>query len=199
MIDIPGRDGSIDLTDALGVHFEDRFLYITLTDLDYKLSVGEAFARLQREIAGRRVKVILDKEPAYYFVGRVIEFSQPEVSGIAGTTTITIEIDPYRYSIYDADNPWLWDPFNFLTDMATDAGEYRVNGTLSLKINVGQNTITPTIEVSSDMTLELNGKSFELHTGVNRNFDIRLIGDQENTLIFRGNGTVVIDYSGGRF
>ena len=49
MIDIPGRDGSIDLTDALGVHFEDRFLYITLTDLDYKLSVGEAFARLQRE------------------------------------------------------------------------------------------------------------------------------------------------------
>ena len=199
-IQIPGRDGSIDLTEALGgVKFQDRILYITLTDLDYKYSVGEAFALLQRQIDGRKVKIILDKLPSYYYIGRVVSFSEPEVNGITGTTTISIEIEPYRYSIYGADEPWLWDPFNFLTDMAIDAGSFTVSGTLTKSIYVGMNDVTPTITVDSDMTLEFEGKSFELHRGTINNFDIRLKGNKENVLVFKGNGTVTIDYRGGRF
>lgn len=199
-IDIPGRDGSIDLTEALGsVRFENRYLTIVLTDLNYKLSVGEEFALLQREIDGRRVKVILDKMPSYYYTGRVISFSDVEQKGLTGTITITVEIEPYRYSIYDADNPWLWDPFNFLTDMAIDAGSFPVNGTTTRHIYVGMNDVTPTITVTSDMTLEFEGKTYELHTGTINNFDIRLKGNKENILVFKGNGTVTIDYMGGRF
>lgn len=199
-IDIPGRDGSIDLSEALGsVRFQDRYLYIVVTDVDYKLSVGEEFALLQREIDGKRVKVILDKMPSYYYLGRVTSFSDVEEDGLTGTTTITIQVKPYRYSIYSADDPWLWDPFNFLTDMAIDAGSFPVNGRTIRIINVGMNDVTPTITVSSDMTLEFEGKTYELHTGTINNFDIRLKGNKENVLVFTGNGTVTIDYMGGRF
>lgn len=199
-IEIPGRDGSIDLTEALGgVRFEDRYLYVELTDLNYKLSVGEAFAKLQRQIDGKRVKVILDKLPSYYFLGRVISFSDPEENGLAGTTTVTIRIEPYRYSIFDANDRWLWDPFNFLTDMAIDAGSYPVNGSLTKTINVGQNDVTPSITVSSDMTLEYEGRSYELKAGVIYSNLIELRGNENNILTFRGNGTVTIDYRGGRF
>lgn len=199
-IDIPGRDGSIDLTEALGgIRYEDRYLYIVLTDRNYKLSVGEAFAKLQRQIDGKRVKVILDKLPSYYFLGRVTSFSDPEEGTRTGTTTITVRIEPYRYSIYDADEPWLWDPFNFLTDMAIDAGSYPVNGTLRKTINVGQNDVTPSISVSSDMSMEYEGRSYELKAGVVYSNLIELKGNTDNILTFTGNGNVTIDYRGGRF
>ena len=199
-LDIPGRDGSIDLTEALGgVKYEDRYLYITLTDLNYKLSVGEKFALLERQIDGRRVKVILDKIPAFYFIGRVTSFSDPEIEGMVGTTTITVRIEPYRYSIYDSNNPWLWDPFNFLTDMAIEDGNYIVSGMLRKDIIVGQSNVIPTITVSSDMTLEFEGRTYELKPGVTYSNLIELVGNKENILIFRGNGTVKLDYRGGRF
>lgn len=199
-IDIPGRDGSIDLTEALGgVRFEDRYLYIELLDRDYKLSVGAAFTRLQRLIDGRRVKVILDKMPSYYYVGRVIEFSEPDEEGLTATSTVTVEIEPYRYSIYSADEPWLWDPFNFYTDMAIDAGSFKVSGTLRKVIYVGMNDVTPTITVDSAMTLEYEGKTYQLEPGATMNYDIRFRGNKENVLVIKGNGTITIDYRGGQF
>lgn len=201
-IEIPFRDGSLDLTAPFGedyVAYKDRFLYIPLVDLDYTLDVNAKFARLAQAILGKRKKVILDKDPTYYYIGRCISFSDVEVEGLMGTVTVTFEVEPYRYSIYGANDRWKWDPFNFLTDMAIDAGSYPVNGTLTKTIQVGESDVVPSITVDSDMTLEFEGKTYQLHKGTIRNYDIRLKGGKDNVLVFRGNGTVTIDYRGGRF
>ena len=201
-IEIPFRDGSLDLTAPFGedyVSYKDRYLYIPLTDLDYVRDVGAKFDRLARVIQGKRKKIILDKDPTYYYIGRCTNFSDVEVEGLTGTTTVTFRVDPYRYSIYGANDRWKWDPFNFLTDMAIDAGSYPVNGTLTKVIQVGENDVIPTITVDSDMTLEFEGKTYQLHSGTIRNYDIRLKGGKDNVLVFKGNGTVTIDYRGGRF
>lgn len=199
---IPFRDGTLDLTAPFGeeyVSYEDRFLYLTFTDLEYRQGFMSKFSRLAQSILGKRKKVILDKDPSYYYIGRCVEISDPETESDFGTSTVTFEVEPYRYSIYSADDPWLWDPFNFLTDMAIDAGSFTVNGTLTRIINVGENDVAPTITVDSEMTLEFEGKTYQLHPGTITNYDIWLKGNKQNILKFTGHGTVTIDYRGGRF
>ena len=201
-IEIPFRDGSLDLTAPFGedyVSYKDRYLYIPLTDLDYTRDVGAKFNRLAQAILGKRKKIILDKDPTYYYIGRCTGFSDVEVEGLMGTVTVTFQVEPYRYSIYGANDRWKWDPFNFLTDMAIDAGSYPVNGTLRKVIQVGESDVIPSITVDSEMTLEFEGKTYQLQPGTIRNYDIRLKGNKENILIFKGQGTVTIDYRGGRF
>lgn len=69
-IDIPGGDGSIDLTEAVGeVKFQNRECSFTFTVFPY-----EDFEEKKREISnllnGKRCKIVLDKDPDYYWDGR---------------------------------------------------------------------------------------------------------------------------------
>lgn len=201
-VDIPNRDGSLDLSAPYGeeyVTYKDRYLYITLTTLSYRQEFMMKFNRLARNILGKRKKIILDKDPGYYYTGRCTNFSEVEVAGDTATCTITFEVEPWRYSTQSAGEPWKWDPFNFYTDMALDMGSYEVNGTLTKTLNVGEKDVYPTITVTSDMTLEFDGKTFQLRQGTTTNYDIRLKANVSNVLIFKGHGRVTIDYKGGTF
>ena len=69
-VDIPGGDGTIDLTETFGkVRYKDRecdFTFTVLPQYD--------FEEKKREVAnllnGKRFKITLDKDPDYYWVGR---------------------------------------------------------------------------------------------------------------------------------
>lgn len=201
-IEIPFRDGALDMTAPFGedfVSYKDRYLDLTFTDNEYRQGFMSKFSRLAQFILGKKRKIILDKDPSYYYIGRCTKISDPTRSVDFGTATVTFEVEPYKYSIYSANDPWLWDPFNFLTDMAIDAGSFVVNGSLTKVISVGGADVAPTITVDSEMTLEFEGKTYQLFPGTVTNYDIYLKGDKENVLVFKGNGTVTIDYRGGRF
>lgn len=69
-VDIPGGNGSADLTEALGeVKFKDRDCKFTFTVFPY-----EDFEEKKRVISnllnGKRCKITLDKDPHYYWIGR---------------------------------------------------------------------------------------------------------------------------------
>lgn len=201
-IEIPFRNGSLDLTAPYGeenITFRDRFLYLTFTDIKYKENYRLRFSEFARHILGKRKEIILDKDPAYYYVGRCISLDDPEEEGEFYTAVATFEIEPYRYANCSAESPWLWDPFCFIDGMAIDTGSYIVNGVLTKIIYTGINDAIPEITVDSEMTVEFEGKEYTLNQGVNKNYDIRLRGNAKNVLIFKGNGSVKIDYKGGRF
>lgn len=69
-VDIPGADGSVDLTEALGgVKFKDRACTFTFTVFPY-----DDFEEKKREVSnllnGKRCKIVVDKDPDYYWIGR---------------------------------------------------------------------------------------------------------------------------------
>ena len=68
-VDIPGRDGALDLSEAFGlVRYADRTIPLTLyarAPFDTLLS---AFAA---DVHGRRMNVIFDRDPAYYYDARI--------------------------------------------------------------------------------------------------------------------------------
>lgn len=69
-VDIPGGDGSVDLTEALGeIRYKDRACTFPFTVFPH-----EDFEEKKRIVSnllnGRRFKIRLDKDPNYYWVGR---------------------------------------------------------------------------------------------------------------------------------
>ena len=96
-VEVPGRDGALDFTEALDglVHYKNR----TVTMEMQCFAEDEDYAALESKcrglLHGRRMPIRFDSDPGYYFLGRLsVDWaSGPNID----TATITAECDPYRY------------------------------------------------------------------------------------------------------
>ncbi len=68
-VDIPGRDGALDLSEAFGtVRYADRIIPLTLYARAPFDSLVSAFAA---DVHGRRMNVIFDRDPTFYYDARI--------------------------------------------------------------------------------------------------------------------------------
>lgn len=69
-VDIPGGDGTVDLTEIFGkVTYKDReceFIFTMLPQYDFE----EKKREISNLLNGKRFKITVDKDPDYYWVGR---------------------------------------------------------------------------------------------------------------------------------
>ena len=68
-VEIPGRDGALDLSEAFGtVRYADRIIPLTLYARAPFDALISAFAA---DVHGRRMNVIFDRDPTYYYDARI--------------------------------------------------------------------------------------------------------------------------------
>lgn len=132
VIDIPGSDGVLDLTNALSkyTNFSNRtgsIDFIVVNDFYYPVDDERQWYAVYSDILnylhGQKMKMILEDDLQYYYEGR---FSVNEWKSDKNFSRITIDYDvgPYKWNIFSSTDDWLWDPFNFETSLIpTD--EYR--------------------------------------------------------------------------
>lgn len=195
--DVPGADGSLDLSTAIAgrIIYERRVITLNF-GCGYPMDKWpEVFSEILRNFHGREGKLIFDDDPMYYYAGRmtVSEYSRART---LGTFTISVNADPYKYELTASDEDWLWDSFSFEKGVVRDYRELEVNGSLSLTVPGTQRWVIPEITVSASMTVSYEGKNHELKQGTNKIYDI-VIKEGENMLMFTGTGTVTISYRGG--
>ena len=121
VIDVPGANGVIDVSNSLTKYpvFGTRTGSMTFA-VDYdKTDWLTAYTKILRFLQGVNVKMLLEDDPLYYYEGRVyVENFDSKSDGTWSEITLGYELQPYRRSIYASnDNDWLWDPFNFETDV----------------------------------------------------------------------------------
>ena len=97
-IDIPGGNGSIDLTEANGeIVYEDRTLSFTFTvHPDESATFDEVRSDISNQLNGQNCKITLDKDDDYYFYGRVTVDdyrTNKKVNEIA----VKARVQPYKY------------------------------------------------------------------------------------------------------
>jgi predicted phage tail component-like protein len=195
--DVPGADGSLDLSTAIAgrIIYERRVITLNF-GCGYPMDKWpEVFSEILRNFHGREGKLIFDDDPMYYYAGRmtVSEYSRART---LGTFTISVNADPYKYELTASDEDWLWDSFSFEKGVIRDYKELEVNGSLSLNVPGTQRWVIPEITVAAAMTVSYGGKDYELKQGTNKIYDI-VIKEGENVLMFTGTGTVTISYRGG--
>ena len=122
-LNVPGMNGQADLSHAVTgypVFYEREGSWIFYSDLDYN-RIWSAYQDIKQKLALQchdNVKVILDDEPTFYYKGKVWMGSEPTSSGKKTKFTLQYRFYPFKYLVKPLEDDWLWDDFNFETDLA---------------------------------------------------------------------------------
>lgn len=202
-IKVPGRTGLIDASEAVAGRrvFTKRQLAFKLGGVHEKLTWDGVISALRNNVQGRICRLTLDNDPNYYWRGRVYIEDFDRFQGL-GTFTISVPTaEPYKYSKSSSSEPWLWDPFNFETDVITylPSQEIVVSGTIT--IPAGHMLTSPTFIVADivgdSFTVDYNGITYPLTQGTNSIPSIMVGGDAEVQLDFTGTAKVQVNYRSG--
>lgn len=122
-VDIPGIDGSLDLTEAVaGIPlYKNREGSWTFTVVNWFESWERIYHNLMNELHSKKVLLMLEDDSSYYYKGRL--FIENWKSGkMNSEVTIDYNLQPYKYEFFTANEPWRWDPFNFNTGIIRQYG-----------------------------------------------------------------------------
>lgn len=100
-VDIAGGDGQLDFTDAFGeAKFNNRKLTFTFSKhYINRTKFIEDWSNLQNEFHGKKVEIILDEEPEFYYVGRLSILYTLEKN--VAIYSFEIDAEPYKLKTTD--------------------------------------------------------------------------------------------------
>lgn len=202
-IQVPGRSGLIDATEAISGRriYKKRKLEFELGGIHERDSWDSIISGFRNDIDGRICRLTLDNDKSYYWRGRVYIRGFDRFRELGTFTLAVPTADPYKYSITSSADPWLWDPFNFETDMVTYIGAITVVGAETVTIPHGHMATSPELVVSDmtspSFTITVNGITYPLTVGTNRIPSIIIGGDTDVDLDFTGDAKVQIVYRSG--
>lgn len=196
-VEVPGADGILDLSEVVTgeVMYKERTITCKFGITDAREKWNIIYSNVLNALNGKRMKIILDEEPEYYYQGRVT-VSDWDTDIAFPVITIKAIVDPYKMDLFSSAENWAWDTFNFETGVIHDP-TVTVSGTTKITVVNGRKTVIPTLTTSvGGITVTVGGTKYLLRKGVNKIAGIKL-KEGETVLSFSGTGTVTIDYRGG--
>lgn len=181
-LDIEGADGSLDYTDFFGEpKYEDvthKFNFTTIVPHSEFLSL---FSTVKNAIHGKKLRVILDDDPLFYYVGRpsVSQFTNEKNVGII---SIEVDCEPYKYKL----NP------TFYEVTMPNTGSKEITLLNSRKRAVPEVTIDST----GSYRIEYMGNIWDLGKGSYTLPELELL-EGENYLTITGIGKIRFEWQEG--
>ena len=131
-VEIPGRDGALDLSEAFGtVRYADRIIPLTLYA---RAPFDAAVSAFAADVHGRRMNVIFGRDPTYYFDARV---TVEDVERHAGYCELSLKCRARPYKLEHFETTITVLPSGSATATLTNA----------------RMPVVPTITLSAGMTL----------------------------------------------
>lgn len=178
-VEIPGRDGALDLSEAFGtVRYADRIIPLTLYVRAPFDALISAFAA---DVHGRRMNVIFDRDPTYYYDARI---TLEDVERHAGYCELSLECraKPYKLEHFETT----------ITVLPT--------GNASVTLANTRMPVVPSITVSAEMTLTFTigtiNHTVTLSVGTHTVPSL-LIQEGETTIGIDGTGSIMFAYRKG--
>ena len=178
-VEIPGRDGALDLSEAFGtVRYADRVIELTLYNRAPFDSLVSAFAA---DVHGRRMNVIFDRDPTFYYDARI---TIEDVERHWGYCELSLECraKPYKLEQFET----------AITVLPT--------GSATVTLANTRMPVVPTITVSADMafafTISEKDYSVTLPTGTHTVPSLVLM-EGDTKIEITGTGRVTFTYRKG--
>lgn len=175
-VDIPGRDGKIYLSNAFGeIKYENRTLTFDFDIFSNPSKWWELREKIAQTLYDKKIKIILDQDPNYYYFGRC------KITSFTTTFTvahISIECDcePFKYKLTE-----------------TSISNNLVAGETYIFSNLDKSVI-PIFELSDETTIEFEGNSYSLSAGTHKVLDIIFKRGNNYIKIISGTGTMKLTY-----
>ena len=178
-VEIPGRDGALDLSEAFGtVRYADRIIPLTMYARAPFDSMISAFAA---EVHGRRINVIFDRDPTFYYDAR---FTLEDVERHAGYCELSLKCRarPYKLEHFETT----------ITVLPT--------GSATVTLTNSRMPVVPTITVSAEMALAftIDGKDYSVTLPAGTHTVPALVLSEGDTKIgITGTGRITFTYRKG--
>lgn len=199
-VEVPGGK-TIDLSEANGpVSYKKRTISMELGGLKEKNAWRTFLSQFMNAYHGKKVEIIFDDDSLFYYSGRAYVKSDIERITRIGRIEMEIISEPYKYEVKDSQEPWKWDPFNFVSSVIRYIGMVEITQNKNYIVIPKGNMLTvPVFEVSESNRLNViyGGQSYELRNGKNRYPQIKVGGNSDVKLNFSGTGKVKVRYRGG--
>lgn len=179
-VEIPGADGTLDLTEWFGlVHYQSRTLSFTFTTAEPRFELLNVFSDVQNLLHGKRVRVTLDDDPDFYYIGRA-SLSPFKIDKVLGVFSVDVDCKPYKYKILPT------------------VVEISVIGSKSVKFNNLNKRVFPVFKTTGNIQIIHNGYSYSLQAGKETVFTEVYFDEGETEITFSGNATVTVTYQEGK-
>ena len=199
-IEIPGRSGVLDFSEALGLFYNNRNIAFTeVCHIPHTLWANK-YSQIANKWHGKRVKVIFDDQAEWYYIGRCTctpLFKDNDTHGVK----FEINAEPFKYPADRDGNNWLWDPFNFEVGVIREYEHIVISGQLTVNVLGYERPEAPQIVSSAPMTLLVDDTdTYNILAGTNIFPDLLISSEtieDVHTFKFTGNGFVTINLKGG--
>lgn len=176
---VPGRSGVLDMTDLItpNITYENRQLQFEFVWKDRPEFYEERIARLIRALHGKKLQIVLDSDPEYYYDGFVTVQSRTFTEHQRADAVVSADVHPYKYAVRET------------------IRKITGSGTLNC-VNDMMRTV-PTIENSAQATITFGDYHAVLSPGTRRIENLRL-KEGNNNISVTSTGTTKITYRQGR-
>lgn len=123
LIQVPGMNGAIDLTDSLlgyplyNMRSGSFEFYVDTSDEGWDWDT--AYDTILNELHGFTKRVILTDSPSYFYEGR-LSVNQFQSEKSLCSITIDYEFEPFKRMLFTSGEDWLWNPFDFVNGYIVD-------------------------------------------------------------------------------
>ncbi len=180
-IQVPGRDGELDLSTALTGEpvYKNRTITIKLAIREYDLiKVRKMLDEINNYIHGKEHKIVIMDNPSFFYKGRC---SISENRKNRARTDVTITVDAYPYKLK-----------NDITEITKT-----VNGQQSVICHNLRKSVVPKIITTAPFELQFNGKNITISkSGTFIEPNIKFL-EGENTVLCKGTGSITFQYQEG--
>ena len=176
IIDIPGGDGVLDLTDFFGeVKYGNRELSFEFSTIVPQADFLTLFSRIQDALHGQKMRIVLDDDAEWYYVGR-ITVSEWKAERSIGKLTIDCDCEPYK------------------TKLANTVVTADVNGSeVAVILLNSKKTVVPTLDIVGNVDVTFGTNFWALSDGKYDLPAIQLVNGS-NTILLNGTGTATFSY-----
>lgn len=177
-IDIEGADGSLDLTDFFGEAKFDNVRH----KFDFALSVPpqsypSIFSQIKNALHGKKMRIILDDDPQFYYFGRLSVSGFTNDRGV-GYLSIDADCDPYKYKL------------------SKTKVSQAVSGTQTITLTNGRKRAVPVVTIQTDSSIRITyGSSniWDLGSGSYTLPELELV-EGSNSVPVTGTGTISFEW-----
>ena len=180
-IEIEGADGDLDLTDFFGEpKYENVTHKFTFSTMEQLMQFLNQFSIIKNALHGKKMRIILDDDPTFFYVGRLHVSSFTYEKGI-GTVSIEADCEPYKYKL------------------AKTVVSKAVSGTQTITLTNSRKRAVPEISIETAGSLNIvyqQSNIWDLGSGSYTLPELELVHG-ENSVTVTGTGTITFTWQEG--
>lgn len=196
-VSIPLANGGIVSNPLNQVLFDTRVIDLVL---DAKITqAGEAYTKFSRLgeylFSKPKYTITFEWDKNFFWLGRCINVDIKRTYDKYVEYEIQFEVEPYKYDIQIAGEPWLWNPFSFLNGIIASkphtiitSGEFYIVNRLK--------PVNPTIECTAGCTVIFEGIYYPVQRGSTYMEQI-VLKPGKNLIKVNGDTTITFKYRMG--